>query len=108
MGISGKQPHSTYLVPLEHENVFAGWVSSVSYPQSATRQLAFGNPSAHTAVPKVKEPTNDFYNNATLSLIAKVFSLAVIVIATIMIVRLLEKSLLGSGLERPHDNSSLL
>uniref|UniRef100_A0A0M3HSA2 Serine/threonine protein kinase n=1 Tax=Ascaris lumbricoides TaxID=6252 RepID=A0A0M3HSA2_ASCLU len=70
---------------------------AVKYQQSSTRQLAFGAPSTDnkSAISDSPKPLNDFYNNATLSLIAKVFSLIVILVTIFMVLGMTDYDFLG-------------
>ncbi|KAI6228964.1 hypothetical protein M3Y99_01005400 [Aphelenchoides fujianensis] len=61
------------------------------YQQSATRKLAFGGPTStsFTTIQDEKKQKNlhDFYNNSTLTRVAKLFSFCVLICAFFMLVR---------------------
>ncbi|VDM29746.1 unnamed protein product, partial [Toxocara canis] len=58
--------------------------------QSSTRQLAFGS-----ALPDSPKQLNDFYNNATLSFIAKVLSFIVILVTVLMVFAVTDYNIFG-------------
>ncbi|KHN71874.1 hypothetical protein Tcan_06666 [Toxocara canis] len=67
------------------------------YQQSSTRQLAFGAPSGDnkSALPDSPKQLNDFYNNATLSFIAKVLSFIVILVTVLMVFAVTDYNIFG-------------
>ncbi|KAI6217598.1 hypothetical protein M3Y95_01206300 [Aphelenchoides besseyi] len=61
------------------------------YQQSATRKLAFGGPSSNsfTTIQDEKKQKNlhEFYNNSTLTRIAKLFSICILIVTFFMLIR---------------------
>ncbi|KAI6183268.1 hypothetical protein M3Y97_00471000 [Aphelenchoides bicaudatus] len=63
-------------------------IDPMKFQQSVTRNLAFPSTSSFASVKEKKQKNlGEFYNNSTLTLVAKLFSICVIMLAICMIIR---------------------